>query len=79
MSHNDAVADLLEEMADRLDAMDVEYKPRAYRRAAENVREYPEPIERLASEGTDAVGQIEGVGDAIATKVVEYVETGTIE
>jgi len=79
MSHNDTVAALLEEMADRLDAMDVEYKPRAYRRAAENVREYPEPIERLAAEGEDAVGQIDGVGDAIAAKVVEYVETGTIE
>ena len=79
MSRNDAVADLLEEMADRLDAMDVEYKPRAYRRAAENVREYPESIERLATEGEDAVGTIDGVGDAIAAKVVEYVETGTIE
>jgi DNA polymerase (family 10) len=79
VSRNDAVADLLEEMADRLDAMDVEYKPRAYRRAAENVREYPESIERLATEGEDAVGTIDGVGDAIAAKVVEYVETGTIE
>nr|WP_049993148.1 DNA polymerase/3'-5' exonuclease PolX [Halapricum salinum] len=79
MSHNDTVAALLEEMADRLEAMDVEYKPRAYRRAAENVREYPEPIERLASEGTDAVGEIDGVGDAIAEKIVEYVETGTVE
>ncbi|MEF8881488.1 MAG: DNA polymerase/3'-5' exonuclease PolX [Halapricum sp.] len=78
MTRNDAVADLLEEMADRLEAMDVEYKPRAYRRAAENVREYPEAVERLASEGEDAVGQIDGVGDAIAAKIVEYVETGSI-
>ncbi len=78
MTRNDAVADLLAEMADRLDAMDVEYKPRAYRRAAENVREHPEPIERLASEGEDVVGEIDGVGDAIASKIVEYVETGSI-
>ena len=79
MTRNDAVADLLAEMADRLDAMDVEYKPRAYRRAAENVRGYPEPIDRLASEGTEAVGEIDGVGDAIASKIVEYVETGSID
>jgi len=79
MTRNDAVADLLAEMADRLDAMDVEYKPRAYRRAAENVREHPEPIERLASEGEDVVGEIDGVGDAIASKIVEYVETGSID
>ncbi|QSG06229.1 DNA polymerase/3'-5' exonuclease PolX [Halapricum desulfuricans] len=78
MTRNDAVADLLAEMADRLEAMDVEYKPRAYRRAAENVREHPEPIERLAGEGTEAVGEIDGVGDAIASKIVEYVETGSI-
>jgi len=78
MTRNDAVADLLAEMADRLAAMDVEYKPRAYRRAAENVREHPEPIERLASEGTEAVGEIDGVGEAIASKIVEYVETGSI-
>ncbi|QSG15089.1 DNA polymerase/3'-5' exonuclease PolX [Halapricum desulfuricans] len=79
MTRNDAVADRLAEMADRLDAMDVEYKPRAYRRAAENVREHPEPIERLASEGEDVVGEIDGVGDAIASKIVEYVETGSID
>ncbi|MUV90492.1 DNA polymerase/3'-5' exonuclease PolX [Halapricum sp. CBA1109] len=78
MSRNDAVADRLAEMADRLEAMDVEYKPRAYRRAAENVRDYPDPIEVLAAEGEAAVGEIDGVGDAIAAKVVEYVETGEI-
>jgi len=79
MTRNDAVADRLAEMADRLAAMDVEYKPRAYRRAAENVREHPESIERLASEGEATVGEIDGVGDAIASKIVEYVETGSID
>jgi DNA polymerase (family 10) len=79
MTQNAAVADLLEEMADRLEAMDVEYKPRAYRRAAENIRGHPADIAGLAAEGADAVQEIEGVGDAIAAKVVEYVETGTIE
>jgi DNA polymerase (family 10) len=79
MTQNAAVADLLEEMADRLEAMDVEYKPRAYRRAAENIRGHPADVAGLAAEGADAVQEIEGVGDAIAEKVVEYVETGVIE
>ncbi|WP_276258476.1 DNA polymerase/3'-5' exonuclease PolX [Haloglomus litoreum] len=79
MTQNAAVADLLEEMADRLEAMDVEYKPRAYRRAAENIRGHPADVAGLVAEGEDAVREIEGVGDAIAEKVVEYVETGTIE
>ena len=79
MSPNDEVADRLEEFADRLEATGVEYKPTAYRRAAENVRDHPTPIEDLAAEGADAVAGIDRVGDAIASKVVEYVSTGSIE
>ena len=66
MSYNDEVARLLFEFADRLEATGVEYKPAAYRRAAENVAEYPEPIEQLAATGEDAVSEIDRVGDAIA-------------
>jgi DNA polymerase (family 10) len=80
MPTNDELATLLEEMADLLEAQDVEYKPSAYRRAAENVREHGQPVEQLAAEGgEDAVGEINRVGDAIASKLVEYVETGEIE
>ena len=79
MSRNAEVAHQLEIFADLLEADDVEYKPNAYRRAAENVREYHEPIEDLADEGKSAVERIDGVGDAIAAKVVEYIETGEIE
>ncbi|WP_363467441.1 DNA polymerase/3'-5' exonuclease PolX [Halogeometricum borinquense] len=79
MSRNDEVASLFEEFADLLDAKDVSYKPNTYRRAAENIREYPQPIEELADDGADAVGEIQGVGDAISAKVVEYFETGEIE
>jgi DNA polymerase (family 10) len=81
MPTNDELATLLEEMADLLAATDVEYKPSAYRRAAENVREYPEPVEGLAEQDDpeDAVAGINRVGDAIAAKLVEYVDTGEIE
>ncbi|WP_017342454.1 helix-hairpin-helix domain-containing protein [Halorubrum sp. T3] len=79
MSRNDEVATRLEEFADLLEATGVEYKPTAYRRAAENVRDHPAPIEGLAAEGEEAVAEIDRVGDAIAAKIVEYVETGEIE
>ena len=79
MSRNDEVARRLEEFADLLEAKDVEYKPRSYRRAAENVREHPGAVETLAAEGEAAVAEIEGVGDAISSKIVEYFETGEIE
>ena len=78
MRSNDAVARLLVEFADRLEATGVEYKPNAYRRAAENIADHPEPIDQLAETGEDAVAEIDRVGDAIASKVVEYVETGSI-
>ena len=79
MSRNDEIARQFEAFADLLDAKGVEYKPRAYRRAAENIREYPGAVEDLAAEGADALDDIDGVGDAIAAKIVEYVETGRIE
>ena len=79
MSRNAEIADLLDEFADLLDAQGVEYKPRAYRRAADNIREHPEPIEHLAADGIEAVQTIEGVGEAISEKVVEYFEVGEIE
>ncbi|WP_255150801.1 DNA polymerase/3'-5' exonuclease PolX [Halorarius halobius] len=78
MSRNAEVAALLEEMADRLEALDVDYKPRAYRQAAENVRGHTVAVETLAAEGQDAVEEIDRVGEAIAAKIVEYVETGSI-
>ena len=79
MSRNAEIAELLEEFADRLEALDVEFKPRAYRRAAENILDYPVAIEEVAADGPDALDQIEGVGEAIAEKVIEYLEDGEIE
>jgi DNA polymerase (family 10) len=76
---NAEVAGLLEEFADLLEAQGVEYKPNAYRRAADNVRDHPRAVEDLASEGgEDTVSEIDRVGDAIAAKIVEYLDTGEI-
>jgi DNA polymerase (family 10) len=78
MPTNAEVAARLEEFADLLEAKGVEYKPRSYRRAAENVREYPRSVADLAADGAEAVTAVDGVGEAIAAKVVEYVEAGAI-
>jgi DNA polymerase (family 10) len=79
MTDDEEIARRLEEFADLLEAKDVEYKPRAYRRAAENVRDHPESVVELAADGEAAVAAVESVGDAISAKIVEYVETGHIE
>jgi DNA polymerase (family 10) len=78
MSRNDEIAALFEELADRLEAQDDPYRPRAYRRAAENISAHPEPIEAVAEEGQGALEAIEGVGEAIASKIIEYLESGEI-
>jgi DNA polymerase (family 10) len=79
MTDNEAIASTLEEFADLLEARDVEYKPRTYRAAAENIRDHPDSVADLAREGKSAVAEIDQVGDSISAKVVEYVETGSIE
>ncbi|MFC4543471.1 DNA polymerase/3'-5' exonuclease PolX [Halosolutus amylolyticus] len=80
MATNAEIAGRFEEFADLLEADDVEYKPRAYRRAADNIRAHPTPIaDYVAAGDRDTIEDIDGVGDAIASKIVEYVETGEIE
>ncbi|MFW6004113.1 MAG: helix-hairpin-helix domain-containing protein [Halodesulfurarchaeum sp.] len=79
MTSNDEVADRLDELADLLEAQDIEYKPRAYRTAADNVRSAADSVSDLAAEGLESVQEIDGVGEAIGEKIIEYVETGSIE
>ncbi|GAB7020141.1 DNA polymerase/3'-5' exonuclease PolX [Halostagnicola bangensis] len=80
MTTNAELAARFEEFANLLEADDVEYKPRAYRRAAENILAHPSPIaDQLEAGNEEAVENIDGVGDAISSKIVEYVETGEIE
>jgi DNA polymerase (family X) len=72
------------EIADRLDSFAVllelagsgYYTARAYRRAAETVRETPAPVEELVRAGR--VQELRGIGPGIAQRLRELVETGTI-
>ncbi|MDD5264071.1 MAG: DNA polymerase/3'-5' exonuclease PolX [Candidatus Bipolaricaulis sp.] len=74
---NELVARILHEIADRLDLEGVQFKPRAYRRAAEVVEALAEPIEDLVADGTHA--ELPGIGEAIAKKIAEIVETGRLK
>jgi DNA polymerase (family 10) len=71
---NELVARILYEIADLLDLDGVAFKPRAYRRAAEVIESLGEPIEGLVASGAHAA--LPGVGEAIAKKIGEIVETG---
>jgi DNA polymerase (family 10) len=56
---------------------DVEWKPRAYRKAARNIESLSRSIEEIHQEGE--LEEIDGVGENIAEKIAEYLETGEME
>ena len=74
---NREVAELLAEIADFLEIEDVEYKPRAYRQAARTVESLSEDIADVYERGE--LEELDGVGESIAEKIAEYLETGHIE
>jgi DNA polymerase (family 10) len=53
------------------------YRAVTYREASENVRRHSSAVEDLAAKGR--LGEVPGVGPAIAAKIAEYLETGRIE
>ena len=74
---NQLVAQILNEVADMLDMQGVEFKPRAYRRAARTIESLAEPIEEICAEGK--LEDLPGVGEAIAKKIGEIIETGSLK
>jgi DNA polymerase (family 10) len=74
---NQLVARILYEIAELLALDGVAFKPQAYRRAAQVIETLGEPIESLVAAGTHR--DLPGVGDAIAKKIAEIVETGRLE
>ena len=73
---NQEIATILREIADFLEIQEVEYKPRAYRTAARNIESLSEGVEDIYERGE--LEAIEGVGESIAEKVAEYLETGEL-
>jgi DNA polymerase (family 10) len=74
---NATIAERLEALAGLLDlAGSGYYTARAYRRAAETIRETKAPVAELVR--TDRVQDLRGIGPGIATRLRELVETGRI-
>lgn len=74
---NTEVASRLYEIADFLEMQDIEYKPRAYRNAARSIEALSEDIEAIHER--DELQDIEGIGESIAEKIAEYLDTGELE
>src|SRR3989344_8485659 len=76
---NTEVADLFDELADLLEIQDVQWKPRAYRTAALNIRSFSTAIELVYKDkGVKGLREIPGIGEHIANKIGEYITSGKI-
>ena len=73
---NQKVAKILNEIADMLEMKGVAFKPRAYRKAAQTVQSLSKDIKDVKEEGK--LAELPGVGQSIADKIVEILETGKL-
>lgn len=78
MSKNKILSEMFEKMGDALDFLgENPFKISAYRRAARVLNDLPEDVEEIyKSEGLDGLKKIPGIGERIAKKIAEYLETG---
>ena len=73
---NQKVAKILYEIADMLEIQDVEFKPRAYRMAAQAIESLQDDIKDYYKK--NKLQEIPGVGKNIAEKIKELIETGKL-
>lgn len=67
------------EMADILEMQEEPWKPQAYRRAAKVIAALNEDVANIYKKnGLKGLEDIPGVGEALAKKIIEYIETGKI-
>ena len=74
---NKKIAEIFYDIADLLELEGVDFKPRAYRKAARNIESMKEDILDYYEE--DELRGIEGVGKAMEEKINEIIETGGLE
>ncbi|MBI3618863.1 hypothetical protein HY213_02390 [Candidatus Peregrinibacteria bacterium] len=76
MEGNSPLAGQLRQIAALLDEQGVAFKPAAYRRAAQVVEDLPKDVSLIADK--KKLMELPGIGEAIASKIIEFVQTGRI-
>lgn len=74
---NKKVAAILDLVADYLEMDGVDFRTKAYRRAAHTVDFLSQPIEEVWKEG--GLEKLPGIGKAIALKIEEILDTGSLQ
>ena len=78
--NNLSIASLFYEIADMLEMKEVAWKPRAYRSAARALEGLTVDVSVLYKKGgIKGLKEIPGVGEHLANKIIEYLETGKIK
>ncbi|MEM3399807.1 MAG: DNA polymerase/3'-5' exonuclease PolX [Candidatus Micrarchaeia archaeon] len=75
--NNEEIARIFFEIADILEMQDVKWKPEAYRRAARLIQSLPEELSELRRK--QKLEELPGIGEAIAKKINELLDTGKLE
>ncbi len=76
---NQKIADIFYKIADLLEMQDVQWKPRAYRAAANAIESMPKPLAEVYREGgLKALDEIPAVGEHISKKIEEFLKTGKL-
>ncbi len=77
---NTEIARILRNISILLDMDNVQFKPRAYEKAAISIEALEKEAEKIYTEGgIKALEQIPGVGESIAEKIEELIKTGKLE
>lgn len=77
---NKKISKILLEIAELLDIKGIKYKPKAYRKAAEAIKNLEGDISEIyKKEGLRGLEKIKGVGKSIAQKIEEYLKKGKIK
>ena len=77
---NDEVSKILYEIAVLLEMKGIEFKPRAYEKAADSIRSLAEDVGNIYKHGgLKALEDISGVGQSIGEKIEEYIRTKHIK
>ena len=74
---NQLIAKILNNIADILELQEVQFKPIAYRRAAQSIESLSEDITDIYERGE--LEEIPGIGKNIAEKVAEIIKTGKLD
>ena len=74
---NQLVASILNQVADLMEIDAVDFRTKAYRRAAHTVETQSEAIEDIKKDGR--LQELPGVGEKIASKIEEIIDTGSLQ